>query len=152
MISRSSGEVAFLDLRIYPHAVLGPSATLRTHALPVSGWSQHVLGVRRSERGIFEVEAVSDQDLRIQVVLLAHHHLFYQSDTPDDAERRVFHEGVISTDLAGQREFPWGQVFCRLDNKSNKDWLVLAYTLGPKVPVQTAAALGHLLAKEPEAI
>jgi len=85
-----------------------------------------------------------------RVLLLAHTHPFYQADTPDDSERRAFHEGIISSDLAGQREFSWGQVFCRLDNKSNKDWLVLAYTLGPQVPMQTAAVLLHLHDHEPE--
>ncbi|SPE50000.1 hypothetical protein SBV1_1000004 [Verrucomicrobia bacterium] len=57
---------------------------------------------------------------------------------------------MISSDLAGQREFSWGQVFCRRDAKSNKDWLVLAYTLGPQVPMQTSAVLAHLYAHEPE--
>jgi hypothetical protein len=150
MISRSSGEATFADLRILPQAVLVPTEAQRTHALPIPGWSQHVLGIHESDRGAFEVEAVSDEQRRIQVVLLAHHHAFYQADTPEDGERRAFHEGVISADLAGQREFSWGQVFCRLDNKSKKDWLVLAYTLGPKVPLQTSAVLRHLHAHELE--
>src|SRR5258707_2685091 len=124
MISRASGEATFVALRILPQAILAPGQAQGTHALPVPGWSQHVLGIHHSDRGAFEVEAISDQQCRIQVVLLAHHHSFYQAGTPEDSERRAFHEGVISSDLAGQREFSWGRVFCRLDNKSNKDWLV----------------------------
>ncbi len=150
MISRSTGEAAFRDLRIVPQAVLAPNEVRRTHRLPLPGWSQLVLGIHHSDRGAFEVEAISDQQRRIQIVLLAHHHAFYQAGTPEDAERRAFHEGVISSDLTGQREFSWGQVFCRLEPKSDKDWLVLAYTIGPQVPMQTSAVLGHLYAHEPE--
>jgi hypothetical protein len=84
------------------------------------------------------------------VVLLAHQHNYYEATTPRDAERRAFHDGVISADLAGQREFSWGQVFCRLETKSNKDWLVLAYTLGPQVPGNTVEVLKHLHALEPK--
>ena len=150
MISLSNGEATFRDLRILPQAVLAPADTRQTHPLPVPGWLHHLLGARHSDRGTFEVEAVSDLERRIHVLLLAHLHPFYLADTPDDAERRAFHEGIISSDLAGQREFSWGQVFCRLETKSNKDWLVVAYTLGPQVPMQTSAVLGHLYAHEPE--
>src|SRR3954470_21379315 len=99
MIFRSSGEAGFVDLRILPQAVLAPSEEHPTHALPIPGWSQHLLGIHHSDRGAFEVEALSDEKRRIQVVLLAHHPPFYQSDTPEDAERHTFHEGVISSDL-----------------------------------------------------
>ena len=150
MISRSNGEVTFVGLRIVPQAVLALAGSQGTRALPITGWTQHVLGVHQSDRGVFEVEVVSDQKRRVQIVLLAHHHPFYQKDTPEDSERRVFHEGVISADLAGQREFSWGQVFCRLDDKANKDWLVLAYTMGPRVPTQIAGVLEHLRAHEPK--
>jgi hypothetical protein len=121
MISRSSGEATFVDLRILPHAVLAPGEARRTHALPIPGWSQHLLGVHDSDRGAFEVEVISNHQRRIQIVLLAHHHPFYEANTPEAAERRAFHEGVIGSDLAGQREFSWGQVFCRRDAKSNKN-------------------------------
>ena len=150
MISRSNGEATFQDLRILPQAVLAPADTTQTHPLPVPSWLHHLLGIRHSDRGKFEVEAVTDLERRIHVLLLAHSHPFYLADTPDDAERRAFHEGIISSDLAGQREFSWGQVFCRLETKSNKDWLVVAYTLGPPIPMQTSAVLGHLYAREPE--
>lgn len=150
MISRSTGEVVFEDLRLVPQAVLRPGDAPATRALPVQGWSHHLFGVRQSDRGGFSVEALSDQEGRIQVVLLAHAHPFYQADTPDDSERHVFHEGVIAADLAGQREFSWGQVFCRLDRKSNRDWLVVAYAQGPQVPLQTATVLRHLHEHAPE--
>jgi hypothetical protein len=150
MISSSNGEVLFVDLRILPHSVLTPGDPQRIRKLPVPGWSQHLLGVRRSDRGTFEVEAVSDEQRHIQVVLLAHQHPFYEKNTPEDGERRAFHEGIINADLAGQREFSWGQVFCRFDSKSNKDWLVLAYTPGPHVPKQTSIVLERLHARDPE--
>ncbi|HSI15763.1 MAG TPA: hypothetical protein VK961_27190 [Chthoniobacter sp.] len=117
--------------------------------LPIPGWTQHLLGVHPSEYGLFEVEAVSDRDSHIQAVLLAHSHSFYQSDTPSDSERRTFHEGVIGSDLLGQREFSWGEAFCRLDTGNNKDWLVIVYTIGPQVPLPRAELLRHLREHEP---
>jgi hypothetical protein len=148
MISPISGEVVFSDgLRFSPHEALCEAhiRDARSHSmLPVPGWTQHVLGGHPSEHGRFEVEAVSDRDSRIQVVLLAHSHPFYQSDTPGDAERRTFHESIIGTDLLGQREFSWGEAFCRLDAKNNRDWLVIVYTAGPQVPLQRAELLRHL--------
>ena len=142
MIARSNGEVTFADLRIVPQAVVASGEAQQIRALPVRAWSQHVLGIHRSDRGEFEVEAVSDQLRRIQIVLLTHHHPFYQAETPGDAERRAFHEGVISSDLGGQREFSWGQVLCRLEAKSNRDWILIAYALGPQVPLQNLRSIG----------
>jgi len=148
MISRSTGEATFQDLRILPQAVLSSSAIQKSHALPLPGWVQQLLGVHDSEHGSFEVEAVSDPQQRVQMLLLAHSHPFYQLDTPDDAERRAFHEGIIDSDLSGQREFSWGAVLCRLDTKANKDWLVVAYTVGPHVPMHRAEILLHLQARD----
>jgi hypothetical protein len=150
MISRSTGETTFEGLRILPQAPVEPGVAQQIRPLPVAGWFRHMLGIRNSDHGAFEVEAVSDPKHRIQVLLLSHAHPFYLANTPEDAERRAFHEGVISSDLTGQREFSWGQVFCRLDSKFNKDWLVLAYTLGPQVPAHAAAVLRHLYTHEPE--
>jgi hypothetical protein len=149
MISRSTGEVNFQDLRILPQAVLQSSAIQKSHALPLPGWIQQFLGVHDSEHGSFEVEAVSDAQQRVQMLLLAHSHPFYQPDTPDDAERHAFHEGIIDSDLSGQREFSWGAVLCRLDTKANKDRLVVAYTIGPHVPMTRDGILLHLKAREP---
>jgi hypothetical protein len=145
MISRLSGEVTFQDLRILPQAVL-PSALLKEKPVghsghfPIPGWSGHQLGLHRSDIGPFQVEVLCAEG-RIQVVLLAHvrplanARPFYEQNTPGDAERRAFHEGLISSELAGQREFSWGEVLCRYDKRVNKDWLVIAYNQGPHVPV-----------------
>jgi hypothetical protein len=111
-------------------------------------WKRHILGDHASEHGIFEVEALSAEEDRIQIVMLAHRHPFYESGTPDDMERRAFHEGVITKDLAGQREFGWGEVICRLEASPNKDWLVVAYSRQGKVPLQDKEVLLSLLAHE----
>jgi hypothetical protein len=156
MIDRATGEVGFRSgLHIRPHCSIqslsGSSEELpkiKTHGLSFGGWKRHVLGVHVSEHGSFEVEALSAEGERIQVVLLAHVHVFYEPDTPDDAERRVFHEGVISSDLAGQREFAWGEVLCRLEAASNKDWLVIAYSREDKVPLQVKEVIFSLRAQE----
>lgn len=107
-----------------------------------------MLGSHASEHGSFEVEALSFEDGGIQIVLMAHQHSFYLPDTPEDSERRAFHEGVISTDLAGQREFSWGEVICRLEPKANKDWLVVAYSRDAKVPTPLRDVLLQLRARE----
>jgi len=153
MISPVSGEVAFFDgLRFGPHEALSESHVrdARSHTmLPIPGWTQHLLGIHPSDHGSFEVEAVSDRDSRIQAVLVAHSHSFYQPDTPSDSERRTFHESIIGSDLLGQREFSWGEAFCRLDTTHNKDWLVIVYTVGPQVPLHRAELLRHLREHEP---
>src|SRR3954462_2189054 len=122
MISPVSGEIAFSDgLRFSPHEPLSNERApdIRSHSLPISGWTQHFLGVHPSDHGPFEVEAVSDGDNRIQAVLVAHSHSFYDPHTPKDSERRAFHESVIGTDLLGQHGFSWGEAFCRLDTEHN---------------------------------
>lgn len=149
MISFSSGEITFEKLRIAPQMLLNAPSMKKIHALPVQGWCHHNLGVQNSDRGTFDVEAVSDTRDRIQLVLLSHSHPFYQPDTVDDAERRVYHEEVISRDLGGQREFSWGHVFCRVHAQANRDWLVLAYTLGPHIPKPAAEILSYLYARQP---
>jgi len=152
MISRSTGEVCFEDgLSFSPHVMLSPDhvRSFRSHSfLSIPGWTQHFLGKHTSEERVFEVEAVSDPACRIQAVFLAHSHPFYQSDTPGDKERRVFHEGIIASELGGQLEFSWGEVFCRLDVKSNTDWLVIIYTPGPNVPLHPPEMLQHLYASK----
>ena len=60
---------------------------------------------------------------RVEALFLSHRHPFYQSDTPEDSERRAYHEGVIALDLRGQREFNWGHVFCRFTLQVKCDWL-----------------------------
>ena len=150
MISRISGEAIFQDLQIIPQAVLPSTVAKKSRKLPIPGWSGHQLGVHRSDCGAFEIEVLTDSDGRIQVLLLAHSHPFYERNTPADAERRAFHEGLISSELAGQREFSWGEVLCRLDSHENKDWLVIAFNQGPHVPMKNPAALLHLHARQPD--
>lgn len=156
MISRTTGEIDFSSgLHIRPHCSLeslaaGPvsSVNIKTHKLLLQDWKRHILGSHRSEHGKFEVEALSFENSGIQIVLMAHQHAFYEKGTPEDSERRVFHEGVISTDLGGQREFPWGEVICRLEAAANKDWLVVAYSRDAKVPSKVKEVLLHLRALE----
>lgn len=60
-----------------------------------------------------------------------------------------FHEGVIATDLFGQREFPWGHVLCHLEVRRNRDWLVVIYTAFSGVPLQQRKISEVLFAHEP---
>ena len=72
----------------------------------------------------------------------------YGSNTPEDPDRQAFHEGVISSDLAGQREFAWGEILHLLGAAANKDWLVIAYSREPKVPLPEGWPILTLLAHE----
>jgi hypothetical protein len=154
MISHVTGEVAFEDgLRFAPQEELaeGHLRSARSHRLiEEAGWSQHVLGVHRSDHGDFEVEAVSDRSCRIQMVLMAHSHPFYQPDTRDDSERRAFHEGVLESDGLAQGSFSWGEVLRRLDPAANRDWIVVVYSLGPHVPRLDPAPLPRLYEYQPK--
>jgi hypothetical protein len=154
MISHVTGEVTFADgLRFAPQEELAENhlRTAKSHQLLAeAGWSQHVLGVHRSDHGDFEVEAISDRYCRIQMVLLAHSHPFYLADTRDDSERRAFHDGVLASDSLGQRSFSWGEVFCRLDPAANRDWIVVVYSLGPHVPRLDPAPSPQLHEHQPE--
>ena len=147
MINRVTGEVSFQSgLHIAPQRpILLPH---KTQVLSLKNWKRHILGSHPSEHGTFEVEALSSGQDRIQLVLLSHQHPFYERDTPADSDRRIFHEGVISKDLAGQREFSWGEALCRLEVRCNKDWLVIAYNLGADIPLQDRKVFLQLLAHE----
>ena len=158
LISLVTGEVAFHDgLRIRADdpisAVIGsiPKPS-RLDFLPLSlpRWGQHRLGSHPSAYGDFEVEAISGPAGRVHLVLLAHAHAFYEKATPDDAERRAFHEGVIAAELGGQREFSWGEVFRRLERDRSKDWLIVSYAQGPHVARPPFAELLKLWSHEPE--
>ncbi|MEP6668588.1 MAG: hypothetical protein ABJF10_05510 [Chthoniobacter sp.] len=157
MISPVTGEVVFDDgLHFAPHEELTERhiRDARSHLLlPIPGWTHHVLGTHASSAGPFEVEAVSDRDSRIQVVLLS-------CATPPlprlpsaaagTSAHQLYHEIVIALDLFGQREFSWGEVFCRLDPAVRKDWLVIAYASGPHVPLPRARVVPHLHEHAPE--
>lgn len=153
MISRVTGEVAFLGgFRISAHGRVGPLCgalpppAVSRAPLPVSGWHQLRLGDRETELGRFTVEVVSDPDDRVAGVFLSHVHPFYEAHPPGDAERRVFHEGVISSELSGQREHAWGQVLCRVAPEENRDWLVVIYSPFSAVAMRDRGSLQHLLA------
>jgi hypothetical protein len=156
MINRATGEIDFRSgLRIIPHcSVKSLSAgsekplKIQTQKLPVEDWKRHVLGPHPSEHGTFEVEALSADDDCIHVVLLSHRHPFYEPGTPEDADRRAFHEGVVSSDLGGQTEFSRGEVLCRLELPANKDWLVVAYNRQSRVPLLEKPVLLHFFAHQ----
>ena len=150
MINRTTGDVDFQSgLHILPHgSIRSLSTNAEAQKLALTGWNRHVLGFHASEHGTFEVEVLSAEDARVHIVLLAHQHVFYEPGTPGDAERRAFHEGIISSDLAGQREFAWGEVICRLERAANKDWLVLAYSREAKVPRPVKEFLARFGAEE----
>jgi len=158
MISPANGEVTFESgLRIDAHAQIGALSILLARIsvlptyrnLPIPGWRQYVLGVHRSEHGDFEVEAsVSDED-RVEALFLSHRHSFYQLGTSDDAERRVYHEGIIASDLRGQKEFSWGHVFCRFNAAIRRDFLVIVYNPFVNIPLDARTIQKVLAAHEP---
>ena len=147
MINQVTGEVSFRSgLHIVPHhAITAPHQWRR---LSLKGWKRHILGIQPSEHGTFEVEALSKKQDRILLVMLSHQHSFYEKNTPADADRRTFHEGIISLELAGQREFSWGEVLCRFESIFNQDWLVIAYHRNADIPLADREILLHLLAHE----
>jgi len=152
MINRVIGEVFFQDnFHIAPHCTIQFSHPTQT--LSLRGWNRHILGFHQSEHGRFEVEALSAEQDRVQIVLLAHQRSFYEPGTPATADQRAIHEGVINSDLAGQRKFPWGEVVCRLETACNKDWLVkdwlvIAYNREAHVPLRERKVLSCLFAHE----
>jgi hypothetical protein len=147
MINRVTGEVSFRSgLNIVPQEAI--TVPHKTRALSLKGWKRHLLGVQPSEHGTFEVEALSRRENRILLVMLCHQHPFYERDTPDDADRRAFHEGVIMRDLSGQREFSWGEVLCRFESALHQDWIVVAYSRDAEVPISEREILLHLLGHE----
>lgn len=159
MIIASTGEVCFGGLCVAPHSpvkailtaaveVLANPQAVKTRKLPIEGWAQHNLGIHGSDCGHFDVEVVTGPERRIEGVFLSHHHAFYDPLTPGDSERRVFHDGVIASNLLGQREFRWGHVFCRVDAKANRDWLVLIYNPFSQIPLHAREAYRALFAHE----
>jgi hypothetical protein len=147
MINRVTGEVSFQSgLNIVPQEAI--ALPHKTRALSLKGWKRHLLGIQPSEHGAFEVEALSKKENRILLVMLCHQHPFYERDTPDDADRRAFHEGVIMRDLSGQREFSWGEVICRFESALHSDWIVIAYNRDADIPLSDREVLLHLFAHE----
>ena len=156
MITSSTGEVGFDDgLRITAHAslplLLGalPANTVSTRSLPIDGWEQHLLGQHHSSFGTFSVEVSTGVERRVEAVFLSHCHSFYDAAAEQDSERRAFHEGIVAADLLGQREFPWGFVFCRVEPQAHRDWLVLIYSSFSAVPLHEREVHRVLFAHEP---
>ncbi len=138
MISPHDGEVGFEDgLCIRGHAPLRRFGefVVSSRNLPVPGWTQHVLGLHRSEHGDFQVEVSVGTERRVEALFLSHRHPFYEPETPEDSERRAYHEGVIIIDLRGQKEFGWGHVFCRFNPLVKCDWLVVVYSPFANIPL-----------------
>lgn len=155
VINRATGVVSFQSgLHISPHCSVqslraqNQDLKIESRNLSLKGWRRHILGFHPSDHGTFEVEALSAEAERVYLVLLSHSHSFYEKGTPDDAERRAFHEGIISSDLAGQKEFTWGDVRCRLETISNQDWLVIAYSRDANVPFPEQDVISRLFAHE----
>jgi hypothetical protein len=151
MISPVNGEVGFDDgLCVACHATLGTLApfVVSSRDLPVPGWMQVVLGLHTADHGDFQVEASVGAERRVEALFLSHRHPFYEVDTPEDSERRAYHEGVIAIDLRGQSEFPWGRVFCRFDPLVKYDWLVIVYNPFKDVPLHARAVEKVLMAHE----
>src|SRR5436190_3858424 len=100
VIDSTSGEIAFAGrLSIVPHVeikVIAAATQKQTTDLPIEGWHQHWLGIHRSEFGDFETEVVTGPETRVEAVFLTHQHSFYEAGTPEDGERRTFHEGLIA--------------------------------------------------------
>jgi len=160
MINASNGEVYFSDgLAIAAHCPVDALLKLSTssadgaatRSLPaLPGWSQHLLGIHSTEYGDFECEVTCAPTRRVCAVFLSHIHPFYKSGTLDDSDRRTYHEGVIQTDLRGQREFPWGNVGSRRESAANHHWLVVAYSRGVHVPLSDPERLRELINHEKE--
>ena len=152
MISPQNGEVDFLDgLRIGAHEQIETLSRLvvSRRDLPVPGWSHHILGLHPSDHGEFQIEATVSAEQRVEALFLSHRHPFYQPDTPEDSERRAYHEGVIALDLRGQREFQWGHVFCRFTSQVKCDWLVVVYNPFANIPLHAKTVESILAAHEP---
>jgi hypothetical protein len=153
MISPATGEIVFLDgLSFRPHEVLGEIHLRKAEshaALPIPGWTQHFLGTHDSNHGPFKVRAVSDRESHIHAILVAHEHSFYRPGTPLDSERRAYHEGVLARDLHGQREFSWGEVYCRFNPEQHKDWIVIVFAEGPQVPLRPSPVIQALYEHQP---
>jgi hypothetical protein len=152
MISQVNGEVSFQDgLCIGAHSHLAGISTfvVSSHEVSIPGWSRHPLGIHRSNHGEFDVHAIVGDERRVEALYLSHSHSYYSEETPDDAERRIYHEGVIAADLCGQHEFGWGQIFCRYETIARRDWIWVVYNPFTNVPLRASSIEMILAAHEP---
>lgn len=150
MISRLDGEVSFSDgLVIRPQMPLRdlPATSRDLAGGSLMGWVMFTLGIHPSKHGDFAVEvACATVDERpIFLVVLVSVDPFFQTAVEGDRERWVFHEGVLARELSGQREFSWGEAFCKYNREDRRNCLNVVYTAGPKVPGSALAALPSLV-------
>lgn len=87
-----------------------------------------------NEYGRFDLECTFDSPWHLVLVTVSHRNDFYEANTPNDGERTVFHEQIIHRDLAGQREFGWGEILSFLCEVTNRHHIGIFYTPGPGVP------------------
>jgi hypothetical protein len=145
MIAPHNGEVCFSDgIVIRAHTPIW-KLPLQPEVLGQSdfGWVYFTAGRHESEHGTFELElACSHLDaLEIFLVVLWSVEPFFEETSAQDRERAIFHEGILARDLRGQREFSWGEAFCKYNRKSYRSCLNVVYTAGPKVPAAPPAGL-----------
>lgn len=147
MISLQTGEIRFSDgWLVQGQASITDLAEkiLSSRRLPIPGWRLYDVGVHESEYGKFEVMVVCGPDRTVCLAILTHRHSFYEADTWEDGERRVYHEEILSRDLKGRRTYPWGDAFCRFHAQDHQDRLIVAYTGGGQVPQEIAEVLLNL--------
>lgn len=138
-------QMVFLDVGTESASADGAASR---HLPRLPGWNQHILGAHPSDHGYFDVEVTSGPDDRVHAVFLSHLRSANGAVTCTDSERRNSHDAVMQTDLRGQREFSWGDVQCRYDTCSNRDWLVIAYKRGVHMTRPAETALPALVSRE----
>jgi hypothetical protein len=149
MISQLDGEVSFSDgLVVRPHM---PSSDLLTSSSTLIGaselgWMAFRLGEHPSEYGNFLVEvACATEEDPVFLVVLVSTDPFFATPVEGDRERWIFHEGVLARELCGQREFAWGEAFCKYDRQDRRNCLNVVYVAGPKVPNSARGARPYLV-------
>lgn len=139
MISRLDGEVSFSDgLVIRPQMPLRdlPATSRDLAGGSLMGWVMFALGTHPSKHGDFQVEVAcaTMDDRPVFLVVMVSMNPFFHTPVEGDRERWIFHEGVLARELRGQREFAWGEAFCKYNRQDRRNCLNVVYTAGPKVP------------------
>jgi hypothetical protein len=144
MINPVTGEVDFDGVVFWPHQAIDRAL----ESIDKYGFERRADSPRQglttvvphaclchNKFGQFHVECTFDPDGHLVLVTASHKNSFYQKNTPNDKERCVYHENIVSEDLAGQREFGWGEVLFFLCEITNRHHLGIFYTPGPGVPL-----------------